>query len=110
MANFFEAVKRFGLRHGLRVCSGTHCLGCFIGDDKSKHDCLIDCTSRWERNIRTIRKTAGKYPQEIYAAVVRAIQLEWIFLQHVMKNAGYALSGVEKCIQENFLPCLFSEN
>ena len=29
-----------------------------------------------------ISKTAGKYPQESYTAVVREIQSEWIFLQN----------------------------
>ena len=33
-----------------------------------------------------ITKMVGKYPQESYAAVVCAIQLEWIFLQCVTKD------------------------
>ena len=55
-------------------------------------------------NIRTIIKTAGKYPQESYIAVVRAIQSEWIFLQHVTWDTGYGFAGVEKMIREIFLP------
>ena len=54
-----------------------------------------------------IRKMAGKYPQESYAAVVRAIQLGWIFLKCVMKNTGCAFVGVEKLSYKNFLPFLF---
>ena len=53
---------------------GTRYLGGHIGDDESKHDWLRERTVTWEKNINTIRKTAGKYPQESYAALVRAFQ------------------------------------
>ena len=55
------------------VCTGACYLGGYIGDDDYKHDWLRKRTLMWERNINTIRETAGKYPQNIYAAVVRAI-------------------------------------
>ena len=61
----------------------------------------------WNENINTISETVGKYPQEIYAAVVRAIQSEWIFLQRVTWDTGDAFAGVEKMIRETFLPRLF---
>ena len=35
-----------------------------------------------------ISKTAGKYPQESYTAVVRAIQSEWIFIQSITWDMG----------------------
>ena len=50
---------------------------------------------------------AGKYPQKSYAVVVRAIQLEWIFLLCVTKNTGYALTVAKKLLRETFLPLLF---
>ena len=56
-------------------------------------------TLTWDNNIVAIRETTGKYPQEIYAAVVRAIKYEWIFLQRVTSDTGDAFSGVEKMIQ-----------
>ena len=54
-----------------------------------------------------IGKTAGKYPQESYAPSARAIQSEWIFLQHVTWDTGGSFEGVEKVIQETFLPRIF---
>ena len=39
--------------------------------------------------------------------VVRAIQSEWIFLQHVTWDTGDLFAGVDKIIWETFLPCLF---
>ena len=46
----------------------------------------------------------GKYPQENYDMILRAIQSECIFLQKITKNTGDVFSGVEKPLQETFLP------
>ena len=69
--------------HVFRVCTSACYLGCYIGDNKSKRDWLRKRTLTWVKNINMIRKTAGKYPQYSYAAVICAIQSEWIFLQRV---------------------------
>ena len=73
---------------------GAHYLGGYIGDGDSKHDWLREPKMTWENNINTIRKPAGKYPQESYSAVVRAIQPEWIFLQRVTWDTGDFFAGV----------------
>ena len=78
----------------------------FIGDNNSKRDWLKERTQTWERKIHTISESVGKYPQESYAVVVRVIQLEWIFIQHVMTNTGDTFAGVEKILWENVLPRL----
>ena len=82
----------------------------FIGDDKSKCDWLKNLTELWERNVHTIRKTAGKCTEESYTTVVSAIQLEWIFLQRITKNMGDVFAGMEKMLQESFLSYLFFVN
>ena len=64
----------FGSRHGFKVCTGARYLGGYIRDDKSKIDWLIERPLTWEKNISTIRETAGNYPQESYTTVVRASQ------------------------------------
>ena len=64
----------------------------------------------WEKNIGTVSKTAGKYPQESYAAVVCAIKSEWIFIQRVTWDTEDTFSGVDKMIRETFLPRLFFGN
>ena len=93
----------FGARHGFRVCTGAHYFGSYVGDDKYKSDWLRERTLTWDKNINTISKTTGKYPQEIYASVVCVIQSEWIFLQHVTLDTGDLFAGVEKIICENVL-------
>ena len=84
------------------MCTGVRYLGGFIIDDESKCDKLKEKTDTWEQNIHTIKKIAGKHPQEGYSTLVCTIQLERIFVQHVTKNTGDMLMGVEKMLQENF--------
>ena len=79
-------------------------------DGKSKHDWLRERTLTWEKNIGTIIKTVGKYTQESYATVERAIQLEWIILQQANWDTGNAFAGVENMTRETFLPRLFFGN
>ena len=81
-----ETGKLFGLRPGFKFCTSARYLCGFIRDDESKRDWWKDCTLKWENKICTISETAGKYAQEIYAMVVRAIQSERISLQLVTKN------------------------
>ena len=42
--------------------------------------------------------------------VVRAIQSEWLFLQYATQDTGEKFAGVEKMIQETFLPPIFLKN
>ena len=69
-----ESGKEFGERHGFKVCTDARYLGVYIRDDDSIRDWLRERTLVWEEKINTIRKTAGKYPQESYATVVHAIK------------------------------------
>ena len=62
---------------------------------------------KWEGDIHALRKTSDKYHQESYPVVAFAFQVDWIFLQHVMKDTGQAFTGLEKVVQETFLPRLF---
>ena len=101
-----ESRKLFLLHCGFKVYMGARYLVGYIRDDESKLDWVKKHMYMWERNICKISETAGKYPQEIYAAVGSAIQLELIFIQCVTNNTVDAFAGVEKMIQENFLPCL----
>ena len=79
----FEAGKVFSERHGLIMCTGAHYIRGSIGDDESRNCWLRERMLTWLKNIGTISKTAGKYPQEIYAGVSRAILSDWIFLECV---------------------------
>ena len=69
-----EAGKMFDARHGFKVCTGARYLRGYIRDNDSKRDWLRERTLKWDKNIGTIRKTAGKYPHECYTVVVQAIQ------------------------------------
>ena len=75
-------------------------------DQNSKGDRLKNLTDKWEREICSLRKMEEKYPQESYSMVARSVQLDWIFLQHVMKNMGQALMRIETFMQEKFASSL----
>ena len=85
-------------------------MGGYIRDDKFKSDWLREHTLMLEKNVGTIIKNAGKYPQQSYNTVAHAIQSQWIFLQHITWETGYALAGVEKMLRETFLPYPFFRN
>ena len=69
-----EAGKEFGAPHGFKVCKSARYLGGYITDYESKQDWPRERTLMWEKNIKMIRETAGKYPQKSYDTVLRAIQ------------------------------------
>ena len=52
-----------------------------------------------DRDICDLIKTADIYPQKISAAIARAVQLEWIFLQRVKNYTGQAFTGLEKVLR-----------
>ena len=58
-----ETGKQFGLRHKFTVFASARYLGGLNGDGDSKRDWLQYRTSKWKKNIHTIRKVAGKYLQ-----------------------------------------------
>ena len=69
-----NSVKMFGACHGFKVCTGMYYIGGCVEDNESKHGWLKDHTAMWERNISTVRKTGGGYPQDSYSVVVLMIQ------------------------------------
>ena len=99
-----EAGELFGRCHGFKVCVGASYLRSYIRDEKPKGDLIKKRTEKWERDIHTVTKMEEIYTQESYAAAACAIQSEWIFLQHAIKDTGQAFAGLEKFMQENFLP------
>ena len=76
----------FGKRHKFKLCKGARYIRDFIGYDRYKLNFLREPTMKWEKNIGTITKIAGKYCQENNATVERAIKLYWIFLQRVTSD------------------------
>ena len=89
------------------MCTTAIYLEGYIGDDIYKGDWIKKHAANWKRDLCAIRKTADKYPQDIYAVVDRAVQSEWIFLQRVTKEKENVFTGLENFLQETFLPRIF---
>ena len=90
-----EAGNFFGRRHGFKVCTGARYLGGYIKDDESKRDWLRKRTLTWEKNINTISKTMGKYPQEIYArsSTCNPIRMDISSTRHLVHGRRVCGSG-----------------
>ena len=58
-----EARNEFGAGHIFKVGTGARYLGSYIGDKDYKIDWMRERTLTWEKNINTISKATGKYPQ-----------------------------------------------
>ena len=101
--------KLFGLHHRFKMWTCVCHVGGYIREDSSKHDWLKERTAMWEQNIWTIRKTAGKYPQERYAAMVCVIQSEWIFLQRLTMDMGTRLRYWRRLFRKSFCLIFSSE-
>ena len=104
--NNLEVEELFGCYHRFKVYKGAHYIGGSIRDDVSEGDWIKKRTDKWERDNCALSKTADKYTQESYAAVARAVQSEWIFLQRGIKDTVQAFTGLEKVLCETFLPRL----
>ena len=59
-------------------------------------------TDKWERNIHTISKAAGKYSQEIYAMLVHAIQLGGFFYNASQRIWETNLQECRRCFRKLF--------
>ena len=99
----------FCTRHGFKICIGAHYLCGFIGDIDFKRKWLIGWKVVWEKDIGKISKSDVKYPQESYTEIVCTIQSEWIFLQQVTKNTGFAFSVLEDFLRKTFCLAFYLE-
>ena len=90
------------MHHGFTIFAGVIFLGGYIRYDNSKINWIKKWMDKWEINIRVVTKIVVKHPQESYAIVVRAVQLECIFLQRMKKIWDRCLRYWKKFYNEFF--------
>ena len=103
----FNSGKYFCKCHGFKLCMGARYLEGYIMDNKSNSNWLRYRTLTWEKILSRSGENPGKYPQESYFAVVRAIQIYWILLQRTTWDTGDSFMGMKKMIRENFFALSF---
>eukprot|EP00978_Attheya_sp_CCMP212_P003494 scaffold7216_cov39-Attheya_sp.AAC.1 len=82
-------------------------VGGFIGSDDAKHKWLEPQIQKWVAGIETLSCVTKRYPQTAYAGLVKSLQTEWTYLQHIMPGIEGALAPLKEAIQKVFLPAFF---
>ena len=91
----------------MKVVSGSRFLGGYIGDDHGRKEYVKMKVQSWVDSVYCLSDAAKQQPQAAYAALVKSIQCEWIFLQRVVVNSSELFSALKDAIREVFWPSLF---
>ena len=84
--------------------SGSRFLGGYIGEDHGRKEYVKMKVQSWVDSVYCLSDAAKQQPQAAYAALVKSIQCEWIFLQRVVVNSSELFSALKDAIREVFWP------
>ena len=82
-------------------------LGGFIGDITGQAIFVQDKVCHWIADVKCLSKIAEKQPQAAFAALVKSLQCEWQFLQHVIPNCANHFAPLDDVLTSTFLPAVF---
>ena len=68
---------------------------------------LNDQIQKWIQSVEKLSKVARTQPQAAFVAMTKSLQMEWTFIQRVMKNSEVNFIPLKRAIIDNFLPDLF---
>ena len=91
----------------LNIVSGKRFLGGFIGSSDDTEQWLNDQIQKWIQSVEKLSKVARTQPQAAFVAMTKSLQMEWTFIQRVMKNSEVNFIPLKRAIIDNFLPDLF---
>jgi hypothetical protein len=89
--------------------TGSRYLGGFIGDEAEIDEWMDDKIDHWVEEIKQIALVSKSYPQSTYAGMQQLLQVEWAFVHRLVRCIGSKFYGLQKAIQEEFLPSLFGK-
>ena len=61
----------------------------------------------WSLGVRTLCKTAKRYPQSAYVVLGMLLHIEWQYLQRTVPGVGTLMSPIGDSLIEAPLPCNF---
>ena len=82
-------------------------MGGFIGSSDDTEQWLNDQIQKWIQSVEKLSKVARTQPQAAFVAMTKSLQMEWTFIQRVMKNSEVNFIPLKRAIIDNFLPDLF---
>jgi hypothetical protein len=71
-----------------KVQNGIRYLGGFVGEDEDRDEWLELKIATWFNIIKQTSTVAGSYPQSAYAVMQKYVQVEWNFVQRVIRGVG----------------------
>ena len=77
------------------LTGGNHYLGVFVGDKDLETQWVKDKIHSWASAVEELSTIAMLTPQAEHAAIQRALQHQWIFLQRVMPNLNELFGQLE---------------
>ena len=92
---------------GVSVVCNHRYLGAFIGDTVGQATFVQDKVCHWIADVKRLSKIAKKQPQAAFAALVKSLQCEWQFLQHVIPNCDNYFIPLDDVLASTFLPAVF---
>jgi hypothetical protein len=105
---------------GFTIVTGSRYFGGFIGEAPNQLSWIQEKNEDWVDSIKELAMVAEcygqaayaglHYGQEAYTGLQKSLQQEWQSLQCVTKRLGKEFRDIEKALQMEFLPALFSDD
>ena len=86
---------------------GRHYLWGFARTEAEKTRCLGEKVDGWQNLMATLDGVARRHPQAAYAGLLKSLQQEWAFVQHINLGIGMEFQAVEDELRDTFLLYLF---
>ena len=91
----------------MKVVSGYHFLGGFIGSKELTKQFIADKIDAWLVCVDKQAWAAEKQPQAVYAAMAKSLQFEWSFVQRIIPNCESSFALLQDKINTTFWPAVY---
>ena len=81
-----DAAKALFGELGIKIVSGHHFLGGFIGEKDEVHGFVLEKVTTWTSGVNKLAEAAEFYPQAAFAALSKSMQFQWSYLQRVVPD------------------------
>jgi hypothetical protein len=90
--------------------TGNRYLGGFIGEEDAKNKWVDEMVEGWVQDIRIFAQTSLEFPQTAYAGFKHSKQMEWQFVQRVLKGLSAWFAPLDEAIENDFITHLFEDS
>ena len=89
------------------MVSSYRFLGGVLGDISARDEFVSCKVCQWVSNVTHLTQLAVPQPQAAFATLIRCLQGEWVYLQHVIPGCGSLFSDLTNILRTQFcLHCL----